>query len=142
MPSPMAIAASFARASRNVASPSSSTVGSPRLQARAKAAAYFSKPAADGALVAAMERLILGTTPPNKEISPLIAAQRLIRDEYRAVEKAIQELHNLLAAENVDPVDRSKMEVGVITHAVELMRLDRRILELDAAVIAAALRPA
>ncbi len=77
---------------------------------------------------------ILATTTLNKEFSSLLAEQRRVSDEYRVVEKAIQELHDLLAAENVDPDDRSKMEVGVITHAAELMRLGKRMLELDAAV--------
>ena len=57
------------------------------------------------------------------------------------VEKSIQELHSMLAAKNVDPADRTEMEVGVISRTDELMRLGKRMLELDASVTAASLRP-
>ena len=100
-------------------------------------ALHIAKPAAEGALVAAMEGLILGDTIPNKEIRPLLVEQRRIGDEYRVVEKSIQELHNMLAATNVDPVDRTEMEAGVISRTDELMRLGKRMLELDASVTAA-----
>jgi CheY-like chemotaxis protein len=101
-------------------------------------ALHISKPAAEGALVAAMERLIMGDIISNKEIGPLLVEQRRIGDEYRVVEKAVQELHNMLAARNVDPVDRTEMEAGVTSRTAELMCLGRRMLELDASVTAAA----
>lgn len=101
-------------------------------------ALHISKPAAEGALVAAMERLILADTVSNKEIGPLLVEQRRIGDEYRVVEKAVQELHNMLAARNVDPVDRTEMEAGVTSRTAELMRLGQRMLELDASVRVAA----
>ena len=56
-------------------------------------ALHIAKPAAEGALVAAMERLILGDTISKKEIGPLLVEQRRIADEFRVVEKSIQELH-------------------------------------------------
>jgi CheY-like chemotaxis protein len=106
-----------------------------------KDALHISKPAADGALVAAMEGLINGDTVSNKEMGPLLVEQRRIGDEYSVAEKAIQELHNMLAARNVDPLDRTQMEAGITSRTAELMRLGQRMLELDASVTVAALRP-
>jgi CheY-like chemotaxis protein len=103
-------------------------------------ALHISKPAAEGALVAAMERLIMGDTISKKEIGPLLVEQRRIGDEFRVVEKAIQELHNMIAARNVDPVDRTEMEAGAISRTAELMRLGKRMLELDASITMASLR--
>ena len=103
-------------------------------------ALHIAKPAAEGALVAAMEGLILGDTISNIEISPLLIEQRRIGDEYRVVEKSVQELHGMLAAKNVDPADRTEMELAVISRTDELMRLGKRMLELDASVTAASLR--
>jgi DNA-binding response OmpR family regulator len=103
-------------------------------------ALHIGKPAAEGALVAAMEGLILGDTASNTNIGPLLVEQRRIADEFRVVEKSILELHNMLAAKNVDPVDRTEMEAGVTSRSVELRRLGKRILELDASVTAASLR--
>ena len=62
-----------------------------------------------------MEGLIRGDAISKTEIGPLLVEQRRIGDEYRVVEKAIHELHNLLAAKNVDPADRTEMEAGVIS---------------------------
>ena len=100
-------------------------------------ALHISKPAAKGALVAAMEGLILGDTVLNNEISPLLIEQRRVGDEYRVVEKSIQELHNMIAARNVDPADRLEMEADVFSRTAELMRLGKRMLELDASVTVA-----
>ena len=50
-------------------------------------ALHIAKPASEGALVAAMERLILGDTIPKQEIGPLLVEQRRIADELRVVEK-------------------------------------------------------
>jgi DNA-binding response OmpR family regulator len=104
-------------------------------------ALHIAKPAAEGVLVAAMEKLILGDTVSNTEIGPLLVEQRRVADEYRVVEKSIRELHGMLAGKNVDPADRTEMELAVISRTDELMRLGNRRLELDASVIAAALRP-
>ena len=106
-----------------------------------KDALHISKPAADGALVAAMEGLIRGDAKLPTAISPLLVEQRQIGDEYRVVERAIQELHNLMAPRNVDPTDRAEMEADVIARTAELMRLGQRMLELDASVTVASLRP-
>jgi DNA-binding response OmpR family regulator len=106
-----------------------------------KDALHISKPAAEGVLVAAMEGLIRGETKPAAAISPLLVEQRQIGDEYRVVERAIRELHNLMATRNVDPTDRAEMEADVITRTAELMRLGQRLLELDASVTVASLRP-
>ena len=87
--------------------------------------------------MAAMEGLILGDTVLNNEISPLLIEQRRVGDEYRVVEKSIQELHNMIAARNVDPADRLEMEADVFSRTAELMRLGKRMLELDASVTVA-----
>ena len=107
-----------------------------------KGALHISKPAAEGVLVAAMEGLIRGDAKLPAAISPLLVEQRQVGDEYRVVERAIQVLHNLMAARNVDPTDRAEMEADVITRTADLMRLGRRMLELDASVTVASLRPA
>ena len=107
-----------------------------------KGALHISKPAADGVLVAAMEGLIRGDAKLPTAISPLLVERQQIGDEYRVVERAIQELHNLIATKNVDPTDRTEMEADVIARTAELMRLGRRMLEIDASVTIASLRPA
>ena len=68
--------------------------------------------------------------------------QRKIGDEFRVVERSIQELHGMLEAKNVDAADRTEMELSVISRTDELMLLGKRRLELDAAVTVASLRPA
>ena len=95
-------------------------------------AMHIAKPAAQGALVAAMEGLILGDTAT--DIGPLLVEQRQVVDEFRVVERTVQELHGMLGAKNVDPADRTEMELAVISRTDELMRLGKRMLELDAAV--------
>ena len=102
----------------------------------------IAKPAAQGALVAAMERLILGDTISNIEIGPLLVEQRRVSDEFRVIERSITELHGMLRARNVDPADRTEMEAGITSRTVKLRRLGKRMLELDAAVTVASLRPA
>jgi DNA-binding response OmpR family regulator len=106
-----------------------------------KGALHIAKPAAGGVLVAAMEGLIRGDPKLPTAISPLLAEQRQVADEYRVVERAIQELHNLIATKNVDPADRAEMEANVLARTAELMQLGRRMLELDASVTIASLRP-
>ena len=76
------------------------------------------------------------------EISPLLVEQRQIGDEYRVAERALQELHHRIAVKNVAPSQRAEMEADVITRTAELMRLGQRMLELDASVTVASLRPA
>ena len=106
-----------------------------------KDALHISKPAADGVLVAAMEGLIRGDAKPTTAISPLLVEQRQIGDEYRAVEKAIRKLHELMATRDVDPSARAEMEADVVLRTAELMRLGQRMLKLDASVTIASLRP-
>jgi len=103
-------------------------------------ALHISKPAAEGALVAAMEGLIRGDPIPRKEIGPLLVEQRRVADEFRVVERSITELHGMLGAKNVDPADRIEMEAGITSRTDELMRLGKRMLELDASVTIASLR--
>ena len=101
----------------------------------------ISKPAADGALVAAMERLIRDATFCPAEMGELLVQQRQVGDEFRAVEKVVQELHKLIGSKNVNPTDRTQMEAEAAIRTVALNRLGQRLLELDAAVTVASLRP-
>ena len=87
-----------------------------------------------------MEGLILGDIV-SKDIGPLLVEQRRIADEFRVVEKSIQELHVRLAAKDIDPADRTAIELAIISRTEELMRVGRRMLELDASVAAAKSRP-
>ena len=106
-----------------------------------KDALHISKPAADGVLVAAMERLILGDGAlPRPKTSPLLVEQRRVGDEYRVVEKEIDELRNTLTVGGVAIADRAAMEEGVVARTTDLMLLRQRMLELDAAVTVASLR--
>src|SRR6185436_19443088 len=105
-------------------------------------ALHISKPAAQGALVAAMEGLIRDAAAPTTNIGPLLVEQRRVADEFRVVERSVTELHGMLGAKNVDPADRIEMEAGITSRTVELRRLGKRMLELDAAVTVASLRPA
>jgi DNA-binding response OmpR family regulator len=107
-----------------------------------KDALHISKPAADGALVAAMERLIRGDDAlPKSEASPLLVEQRRCGDEYRVVEKEIDLLRNMLTAGSVVIADRAAMEADIVARTTDLMLLRQRMLELDAAVTVASLRP-
>ena len=107
-----------------------------------KDALHVSKPAADGALVAAMERLIRGDDAlPKPEKSPLLVEQQRISDEYRVVEKEIDQLRSMLAARGVAIADRVAMEADIVARTTDLMLLRHRMLELDAAVTVASLRP-
>ena len=103
-------------------------------------AMHIAKPAAEGVLVSAMEGLVFGVS--KDQLAPLLVEQRRIADEFRVVEKGIQELHKLLEAKHVDPADRTVMELAVISRTDDLMRLGKRMLELDASVTIASLRPA
>ena len=102
-----------------------------------KDALHISKPAANGVLVAAMERLIRGVSIPT-EMNPLLVEQRRVGDEYRVVEKEINELRNMLANPG-GCADRPAVEEGVDARTTDLMLLRQRMLELDATV--ASLRP-
>ena len=106
-----------------------------------KDALHVSKPAADGALVAAMERLIRGDDAlPKPQKSPLLVEQQRISDDYRVVETQIDQLRNLLATRGGVRTDRAAMEAAVVSGTTDLMLLRQRMLELDAAVTVASLR--
>ena len=106
-----------------------------------KDALHVSKPAADGALVAAMERLIRGDDAlPKPQKSPLLVEQQRISDDYRVVETQIDQLRNMLATRGGVRTDRAAMEAAVVSGTTDLMLLRQRMLELDAAVTVASLR--
>jgi CheY-like chemotaxis protein len=106
-----------------------------------KDALHISKPAAEGALVAAMERLIRGDDVLSKpKTSALLVEQRRVGDEYCVVEKEIDELRDMLGA-GATIADRAAMEAGVVSRTTDLLLLRQRMLELDAAVTVASLRP-
>ena len=103
-------------------------------------ALHIAKPAPDGALVAAMEGLIMSDAISKIEIGPLLAEQRRTADEYRVAEKVVQDLHKALAATSFDQVGRAKAAADIVSRTADLMRLGQRMLDLDALVIAASLR--
>jgi DNA-binding response OmpR family regulator len=100
----------------------------------------ISKPAADGVLVAAIERLIRVAPFCPTDLRDLLVQQRQVGDEYRAVQKVVEELHKLMGSKIMDPSDRSAMEVDVAVRTAALNRLGKRLLQLDAAVTVASLR--
>jgi hypothetical protein len=57
------------------------------------------------------------------------------------IERSITELHGMLGARNVEIADRIEMEAAITSRTNELRCLGKRMLELDAAVTAATLRP-
>ncbi len=99
-----------------------------------KGALHISKPAADGALVAAMEGLIRGNAKPQTVISPLLVEQQLISDEYRVVEKAIHGLRTLMATGDAKIIDRAAIEADVVARTTDLMLLRQRMHELERTV--------
>ena len=100
----------------------------------------ISKPAADGALVTAIERLIRVATFCPTEMGELLVQQRQVGDEYRAVEKVVQDLRKLMGSKHVNPKDLAEMEADVAIRRAALHRLGRRLLELDVGVTVASLR--
>jgi CheY-like chemotaxis protein len=107
-----------------------------------KNALHISKPAADGALVAAMEWLIMSDAIAKIEVGPLAVDQRRIADEYRAAEKIVQELQHSLATKSFNRAERAEMVVSVAFRTAELMRLGQRMLDLNASVaVATVLKP-
>ena len=103
-------------------------------------ALHIAKPAPDGALVAAMEGLIMSDAISKMEVGPLLAEQRRTADEYRVVEKVVQDLHKSLAATSFDQVGRAEAAAHIVSRTADLMRLGQQMLDLDASVIAASLR--
>jgi hypothetical protein len=88
-----------------------------------------------------MEGLIMSHAISKLEIGPLLVEQRRIADEYRALEKVVTALHQSLAATTFDQAGRAEMRLDLDARTAELMQLGRRMLELDASVTIAALRP-
>ena len=117
--------------------------GCDAIEGECEDALHISKPAPDGALVAAMEGLILKEAAGDPiEISPLFVQLRQVVDEYRVIEREIGVLHAMMAARDVDPADGAKMEAAVVTRNAALIRLGQRMLEIDDAVGLASMRPA
>ena len=81
------------------------------------------------------------TCHPQPKSSPLLVEQRRIGDEYRVVEKAIDGLRKLIVSSDGEVIDRAAMEADVVARTTDLMLLRQRMLELDAAVTVASLRP-
>ena len=112
--------------------------GCDAIEGECKDALHISKPAPDGALVAAMEGLILKQAAGDQiEISPLLDEQRQVAGEHRVVEKEIEVLSAMIAARNVDPTDRAEMEAAIVIRNAALIRLGQRMLEIDTSVTAA-----
>jgi hypothetical protein len=97
-------------------------------------ALHIAKPAPDGALVAAMEGLIMSDAISKIEIGPLLLEQRCIADEYRVAEKVVQDLHKSLAATSFDQVGRAEVAADILSRTADLMRLGQQMLDLDASV--------
>lgn len=95
-------------------------------------ALHVSKPAADGALVAAMEGLIMSDAIARIERGPLPDDQRRIVGDYRTVEKVVVGLHKSLAANRFNRSDRAEAAASIVSRTAELMRLGQQIVELDA----------
>ena len=70
------------------------------------------------------------------EIAPLLVQQRATGDEFRVVEKNIQKLQKVLSGRGVGAGERRQSEEALAFGWMELQRLSRRMLELDAALAA------
>ena len=108
--------------------------GRDTIEGACKDALHISKPAPEGALVAAMEGMIKEAADVQTEISPLFVQQRQVVDEYRVIGREIGVLHAMMAARDVDPAARVKMEAAVVERDAALMRLGERMLEINHAV--------
>jgi CheY-like chemotaxis protein len=97
-------------------------------------ALHIAKPAPDGALVAAMEGLIMSDAISKIEIGPLLVEQRRNADEFRVAEKVVQDLHTSLAATSFDEVGRAEVAAEILSRTADLMRLGQQMLDLDASV--------
>ena len=102
-----------------------------------KDALHISKPAADGALVAAMEGLIMTEAISKIEIGPLLGEQTRMVHEYRELEKIVQGLHRSLSTRSFDRAGRTATEADIASRSVELNRLGQKMLDLDASVTGA-----
>ena len=98
-----------------------------------KDALHISKPAADGALVSAMEGLIRGDAI-STGASPLLAEHQRVSDEYRVVENAIYGLRKQVATSDAEVFDRTAMEADIVARTTDLMLLRQRMVELERTV--------
>ncbi len=71
------------------------------------------------------------------EVGPLLVEQRRVGDEFRIVEKAVQQMHKALVTGRLNAAMRSQIEARAVSTITELRRLGQRQLELDAQVSAA-----
>ena len=94
-----------------------------------KDALHISKPAADGALVAGMEGLLMGHAISEIEIGPLEIEQQRLADDYRVVEKIVRDLHRSLSTKGFDIAGRAATEASIVIGTAELMRLGEVLLD-------------
>jgi len=71
------------------------------------------------------------------EISSLLVEQRRTGDEYRIAESNIRDLQQALAGKELDALGRARTERAMLSSLVELARIGRRMLDLDASLVIA-----
>lgn len=71
------------------------------------------------------------------EISSLLVEQRRTGDEYRIAESNIRDLQEALAGKELDALGRARTERAMLSSLVELARIGRRMLDLDASLVIA-----
>ena len=75
------------------------------------------------------------------EMKALLVEQRDTADKYRAVEKDVWRQQQILGGRDVDAAGRRQAEEALAFGQAEMLRLGNRMLEIDASVTVAALRP-
>ena len=96
-----------------------------------KDALHISKPAADGALVAAMEGLIMTEAISKLEIGALLGEQSRMVHEYRELEKVVQGLRRSLSTKSFNRAERTATETEIASRSGDLKRLGQQMLDLD-----------
>lgn len=71
------------------------------------------------------------------EIRSLLDEQRRTGDEYRIAESNIRDLQKALAGNELDAPGRARTERAMFSSLVELARIGRRMLDLDASLVIA-----
>ena len=74
------------------------------------------------------------------ELSSLLVEQRRTGDEYRIAESNIRDLQKALAGNELDALGRASTERAMFSSLVELARIGRRMLDLDASLVVAVRR--
>lgn len=74
------------------------------------------------------------------ELSSLLVEQRRTGDEYRIAEANIRDLQKALAGNELDTLGRARTERAMFSSLVELARIGRRMLDLDASLVVAVRR--